>query len=479
MYGLKNKDVLFLLSSIIVFVLAVISIPVYDSTNGLHNIFFDSYKIVWSDGRSPANFYLIRNLIQGKGISFTPDFVFRDTPAKDNYDFYEFNGRYFPIFGLQPDYLFSLILKPFNFLMTSDLAIYKAISFLVLIFYSISLCIFYFLQRMLGLNEKFSFFSTSVAGLATSIFIYSHYFFLQELLFFISFLSLLLLIFKFWNKKSIKASYLIPICLSFFIFLFSYSLQTALFFSAVTFYFCYYYAKNLRSWKIFVVTLFIAQILILLYYHLNFDGPYAAFANIHNSSYQIFKIFPSYLQANDFLLYGYHGVLNQRSFAFIYGFNDTIGNATFVHSIGPFAALFGEKGFVYNSIFLIFSILGIFLYKDVKRRNLLLAFLIIMLAFLSFTWEWYGGVTPRYVRNFESPILLLTFFSFYFMQENKNKLISLAFIFFVLVSFLNVVSLAVRTDWTYEVNSQLVSYDLLLWPFLPSNFQGSVSAPRT
>jgi hypothetical protein len=80
---------------------------------------------------------------------------------------------------------------------------------------------------------------------------------------------------------------------------------------------------------------------------------------------------------------------------------------------------------------------------------------------------YWGGVTPRYIRYFDSVIFFLTFFSFYYIQNEKRLWIRLIFIFFVVLSILNVTCLAIRADWIYEHEADLVSYDLCLWPYIP------------
>jgi hypothetical protein len=179
----------------------------------------------------------------------------------------------------------------------------------------------------------------------------------------------------------------------------------------------------------------------------------------------------------DYSVFGYHDLTSfwklYRGFAFIYTFKELKGNAIFLASYGLFGSLFGPKGAVFNSPFLIFSILGIFTYKREKERKFLLAIIIlIILSYSLFHLEWQGGWTPRYIRYYTIPILFLTFFSFYYIQETKNTLAKLIFLGLVILSILNVTSLAVRADWTYEHESDLVSYDLVVWPWVsPTNPQ--------
>ena len=463
---LKHRDLVFALAATLIFFLIAVSVPVYDATNGLHNVFFGDYKIVWQDGRSPENFYIIKDMISDKPAVFPPDFVFRDVAAKDNYDFFESNGKYIPLFNTRPTYLFAIILKPFNFL--SDLNLFKAISLLVVAFYSASLFVFYFVQRHLGLRSTTAFFSTLVGGIATSIFIYSHYFFLIEVVSTLFLFLFLYFVLKYWNTKSRPASYLLPALFVLFFFFFTLSAILFTLFAVVILYFIYYRDKVFGSLKTFIAVsaIGVALTFLVAFYLVGFE-------NISHTDtwYQVgmFRTFSGYVNADDFNIYGFHDNSTQnRLFAYVYSFQKSPENAVFLHLSGLFGSLFGEKGFIYNSIFLAFSILGMFLYKNKEKGYFTIALIVLFVLILSSRFEWYGGVIPRYVRTFDIPILLLTFFSFYFIQENKSRIVLIIFIAALLISVLNVVSLAVRTDWTYEQHSQLISYDLILWPF-PAN----------
>ena len=400
----KQQDFLFALSAILVFSIVVVLVPIYDTQNGLHNIFFDNYKIVWADGRSPSNFAIIKNIINGKDISFPPDFVFRDVAAKDNYDFFENNGKYYPLFNYRPVVLFSIILKPFSF--GSDLILYKSILFLVLVFFAATLFIFYFIQKKLGLKPVTAFFSTLTAGLATSIFIYSHYFFLTEVLTVFLFFIFLFFVLKYWRKNSNIASYLIPLSFSIFLFFFIASTSLFLLFLVMLLYFLYFKNRTFSSLKIFLIISF--SIFIFSFFLVSFEFKINIFTSSGFSEFSIFQIFPNYLNADDYAIYGYHNVssLKDRTFSYIYGFEQNPGNAIFIHTVGFFGTLFSEKGFIYNSSFLIFSFFGALYYKEKQKRNFLLTFIILYIFLLSANFVWYGGVIPRYVMKLISIIFI-------------------------------------------------------------------------
>jgi hypothetical protein len=186
----------------------------------------------------------------------------------------------------------------------------------------------------------------------------------------------------------------------------------------------------------------------------------------------ISRVFSNYINVLDYSIYGYHNQSSvwkiYRVFGYIYSFEQLPGNAVFLNFYGLFGSLFGPKGIVYNSPFLLFSILGIFAYKNKKKRNLILVFTILFILLYGLLhFMWYGGVTPRYNRYLTIPVLFLTFFSFYYIQETNSNWIRLIFIGLIILSILNVISIAIRADWTYEHGADLVSYDLVLWPWYP------------
>ena len=74
--------------------------------------------------------------------------------------------------------------------------------------------------------------------------------------------------------------------------------------------------------------------------------------------------YPDYIPALDYIIYGYHDSSSvwklQRLYSYgFYTFKQMPGNALFVKVYGIFGSIFGPKGFVFNSSFLIFSLLGI------------------------------------------------------------------------------------------------------------------------
>ena len=478
----KKDEKLLLISIIVLFFIFSILLPMYDRENGFHNIFFDDYKLIWYDGRSPLNFYLIKNIIQNNFISFEKGTIINNMKVEDYFDFTEKNGKYYPTFSLFGDYVFADVLKFIPF--SDDIQLFKNIMFLVLVLYSIILILFYKIQRYLILDIKYSLISTFIAGIATSILIYSKYLFLGDLFTTLILISLFYFIFKGWGMRpSIRNDILLIIILL--IFLISEFTEITSYINFIfTIFFSYFLLKNklIKNHRIYTLFIIIFIFLLSIFSLYNFSFMRNLYkmdiSEIRIGFYPVFRAYPSFTSAIDYIIFGYHDPTSiwklDRYFSNIfYTFEQLPGNAIFLKFYGLFGVLFSAKGFIYNSLFLIFSIFGIFLYKNNEQKKLILSFIVLIIfTFGLMNIFWYGGYTPRYVRHFDVPILFLTFFSFYYIQEiskekNKFKKYSIYLIFTILVilSVLNVASIAVRTDWNYEHEANLVSYDLIIWPW--------------
>jgi hypothetical protein len=460
---------------ILFFILFSLFLPVYDEINGFHNLITDNYSLTWYDGRSPLNFYLIKNIIQNNSISFPRNYTINNMHVENFYDLSEKNGNFYPNYSFLGNYVYALFLKPFSF--SSDLELFKMMLVTNVLFFAIILIVFYYIQKILGLKIKYRLLSTLIAGIATSILIYSRYFFINDML---STLLFLLLIYQILNckKACIKNDTLFILTLLAFLIV---DIKSSLLLIAFSTFFSYILIKNklIKFVKSYLSIIVIITILLILlnYSYVSEFKPIEVFEREKPVSF--ITIFPNFIPALDYAIYGYHDPTSlwklDRSFNTFYIFLEKPGNAIFLSFYGLFGSLFGPKGFVYNSVFLIFSIIGIFIYKEKEKKNILLASIIlIILIYGLFHFMWYGGVIPRYVRFFNIPILFLTFFSFYYIQETfkrkgtNKKFIIMLFIILVILSTLNVISLAIRADWTYEHDANLVSYDLVLWPWYPA-----------
>lgn len=489
MKKLKENDLAKAAILFLFFAAFAILLPSFNAADGLYNKFFDNYKIFWADGRTPSNFALIRNIITSHGISFPKGYIIYDKPVEANYDFWQIGTKFYPTFSYYSDYFFAFFLFAFRTL--PDLTLYKAIVLLNVIFSSVIISIFYLIQRNLGLKPPFSFLSSMLAGIATSVLIYSKYLFINETLTTMFFMLFFYFILK--TKKNSNKMNKVLLFLSFFAFLLFVPNVSV---TVVAFLLFFYHIYKLKIYDKFfplVVIILVAMLVAENYQKIEIfkgaqffgdrgDEPPPISYTLRFYNYiTVFNLYKTYIPALDYSIYGYNNLTSAdkltREYSYLYAFENK-GNAIFATFYGLFAPLFSEKGFVYNSPFLIFSIFGLFSYfsnpKNEYKEFMIhtILFFLIIFGLLNFTW--YGGVTPRYVRYFNVPILLLTFFAFYFIQHNtKNKLMLAVFLILAVFSILNVVSLAIREDWTYEVYGQLVSYDLVLWPFVP----GSTVAP--
>jgi hypothetical protein len=455
-------------------------LPVYDNVNGFHNLFFDNYKLTWYDGKSPDNFYIIKNILEGKSIFFPKGYLINNIKVEDNVDFIEKNGFFIPIYGSFSNYIYAGILYFIPF--SSDLQMFKATTFLTMLFSAITIFFFYITQRLLGLNTRYAIISTFVAGIATSVLIYSRYLFIDHVILSLLYVCLIYVFLKNQKIKSFKIEILAMIFFSFILVLLWYDYLILISFIFLSYIFIKY--RLIRSKKILIFPVSLAFIILIPLFL-----PYFGVTSMSRISgvkeiikifdIPVFEVFSKYINALDYSVFGYHNetslwILN-RKFSYIYAFEELKGNAIFLASYSLFGSLFGPRGFVFNSPYLIFSLLGIFVYERKKERNFLLAIILfIILTYGLLNLRWQGGYSPRYLRYYTIPILFLTFFSFYYIQETKNNLVKLIFLVLVILSILNVTSLGIRADWTYEHEADLVSYDLVLWPWYSPVEEGKI-----
>jgi hypothetical protein len=477
---MRHIEIITFLFVILSFIILALFLPLYDTINSFHNIILDDYKLTWYDGRSPLNFYLIKNIINGNSITFNKGQLLGNMKVEEYYDFFECNGKFYPIFNFIPDYIYAAILYPFS--QVSDIQLFKEIIIINTIFFAIILFIFYHIQKILGLNVKYSLMSTFVAGIATSILIYSRYLFIDII---IMNLTFILLIYIFLKKptNSLKFNIIIVLLFSLYLVLLNYFYIIIISFIILSYFFIKY---NLIQFKFLLITILIA-ILFSIYFQFFYPNSTCNFYRedipgginyFEIGKISVFTVFSKYINALDYNIFGYHNVSSiwklYRQFGHVYAFEQPKGNAIFLSFYGLFGSLFGPRGFIFNSPYLILSIFGILAYKNKKGKNILLAsiiLIILMYGVLNLMWQ--GGVTPRYIKYYNIVVLFLTFFSFYYIQEAKNKILRLIFIGLIILSILNVSSLAIRADWTYEHDANLVSYDLVLWPWYPPTSQGN------
>jgi hypothetical protein len=458
------------------FVIFSVFLPIYDNINGFHNLIFGKYELTWYDGKSPANFYIIKNILEGKSIFFPKGYLIGNIQVENCVDFFEKDGSFFPIFNSLSNYIYAVFLSIVY--PSSDLLLFKAMILLTIIFSGLTLSFFYLVQRLLGLDIKYSFLSTFITGVATSILIYSRYLFIDHTMMGLMFLSLIYILLKNQKERSFKVEVFAMIIFSLFTVFLWYEFLVLIFFVVLSYIFIKY--KLIHSAKILIIPILIIGLTLipfyLPYFGVNYRMPPPGIKDmIKIFNVPIFRVFSKYINALDYSVFGYHNQTSiwklYRGFAHIYAFEEPKGNAIFMASYGLFGSLFGPRGIIFNSPYLIFSILGIFVYKRNKERNLLLTItILIILCYGLFYLRWQGGFSPRYIRYYTIPVLFLTFFSFYYIQETKNILGKIVFLILVILSVLNVTSLAIRADWTYEHEADLFSYDLVLWPWIQPQY---------
>jgi|GEM_PF-2070535 len=465
------------LLAVALFILFSISLPIYDKVNGFHNLLFDNFKLVWYDGRSPLNFYIIKNIIKENKISFEKGYLIDGIPVESFFDLRrnENDGRYYPVFSVLSNYIFAAILYPFRSL--DDLQLFKSIVIINIFLYSILLIVFYYTQKTLGIKSSYASLSTFVCSIATSILIYSRYLFISDTFIWLTFFVLVYLIVKKWKNKDGEDIWVILSSLLFFVFL--ENVVFILMVSTALGYFLLKY-KMIKNVKLYLLSVFLAISFVYFFrtFILGLTQKSLSSIKLYGYGGPLFVVFPNFIPALDFEIYGYYNISSAfRTLRIypqlLYSFEEPPGNAIFLYLYGVFSFIFGPKGFVYNSIFLIFSIFGMFLYKD-KIKMFIIWVLIFYILFLCIWYGiWYGGVTPRYNRFSTLPAMFLTFFSFYYIQEiskkkSRNKwVVYTIFTILVILSVLNVTSLAIRADWNYEHEADLFSYDLVLWPWYP------------
>ncbi len=432
--------------------------PLYDKENGIYNFLISDYRLTWHDGRSPANLVLIESLIRNFSITLPNNTSVGGIPISNHFDFIRVsNGKYFPLFFGFHHFVFL----PLSIFQPSEADLFKILILTNSLFLSLLPTIFYFYQIKLGLRKKYAFLSSIVFGLCSSLFIYSKYLFLHNTFFPLFFLLSLYFLEDTPNKRKelisaiflfLAASCYIPLPYQLIIF---WALILPVIFKC----------KKVRK-RIFLIA---ACMSLLISAVINFsfetEGRQRLVGNI------FFSTFPTYIPAWEYKAYGYHDPSSiwklERESSYIYGFKEGKGNALFLFSYKPFETLFGPRGFFFNSPFLIFSIPGIVISWKRKKYKLLLWASILLFAEFSLYPMWKQGAVPRYVRGFEVPIATCTFFSFLLLQNKRKRILWIPFLLLLILSFLNTLCLAIRTDWVYENEADLVSYDLCLWPFCP------------
>jgi len=437
--------------------LLFLTLPVYEKEDESFRSIFDGGNKYWHDGISPLMFAHFENYLKNKEV-WLPDITEIDEYNELNVSSYVdeicVNRKCYPIFYTVSLHGFFEFLKwmkkifPLNTL--QYLLVVNSAT------YAFSVMLLFFILNRIEKKPILNFFVSATIGLGTSFFIYPKYLFLHNTLqtfFFVLFLYSFLL---FEEKKS----NIIFIFFTFSSILFIVSWQAlasiviAIF---MVFWFTYFNFKKINR-KFYIAYTFLLGIVVLVELKVFLDfffmsaeakkpifGGRSLFYNLYNESFHAIDFVPV---------------------SPIY--STIISNALFLKFYPLFGFFFGARGIFVNSPFLLFSLPGIITFSNKRLKDQLLAILIFfILAFAYLHADYEGGFSPRYVRHSEIIIIILSIFLTSYISKLNNKIILLIFILFVSISVTNSISLAIRTDWNYEKITDLVSYDIVLWPWIP------------
>ncbi|MBR9678264.1 MAG: hypothetical protein GOU97_03175 [Nanoarchaeota archaeon] len=187
------------------------------------------------------------------------------------------------------------------------------------------------------------------------------------------------------------------------------------------------------------------------------------FINMESTS-TLFSILPKWVRAPIFDAHNYmteEGMIMPHA---IYSFADLSKNGLFLKYHGIFYALFSSDGIIFNSPFLILSLIGLIKMWNEKKELDVFAY-IIVINLLIFSLDYKGGFGPRYARFYFPTLTLIMIFSLKGFESSKKS--AILFIILAILSVTNNVSLAVRTDWFYENSMDLFSSDLVIFPYIP------------
>ena len=450
----KYLLLLIILSSLYLF------IPVYDGFE-FKNVF--EIEPIF-DARSPVNYVSVQKLLSNQSITFDKNFDSDFFSVKDNVDFTEYSNGF--VSSSRTGFLvfFSLLFAPFFFLGYNTFGIVIILQILISI---LAIMVFYHILR-LKTSKFFSFFFSIVFGFGTGIFIYSRLFFRHNL-------DLLFFLFMFYfflkhEKENKKKFFYLFLFVSFFFtitahhnYLYTFSIIGKIFTPNLCYVliFLFFSKKHLKKYSKELFVFFLAVFLMISFLELfsinkgDFIGPQNFMLDIyedHNVNSYYYELFGSE-NSESSLFYSYKGE----------GF--------FFNVSGFFDALFSERGIIFNSLFLLF---GLFFLFSTKTKNSALFFTLIAWDLVpSFFLIGYGGFIPRYNRLFFITMTLLAIVSF----ENFHKLkplMKLLFVSLSVLSIINVVSLGIRLDWSYESPQDLISNDIVLF-YGPSEDYGSFS----
>lgn len=452
----------------LIFFFLLLLLPRFDGKD-FYSFLLSDGEVPFNDGKSSIVAWTFLKLKEGD-LCFLEGEQFGSIKIGENVDFYKIEDSdcFIPTHSVM---IIVFFLLPFGLLPST---INELTKFLVLgnmLYASLGLCFFYLLLSLF--HKKNAFIFTLIVGACTGWIIYS-FSLLLEIVYTSLFLGCVYFAISFYKRGEDK--FFLLFSLFFFLLIialpYDYSFSQG-FLKYITYFLTYglvlvlpllillFATRRITRNKLFflVIAYIIVSyfpVLVLFPYDIERSGVWA-------SASQYYFLADENPGAVSTELFGY--TTANRVHAFLYSFKDR-ANGLFLNSYGLFGSLFSEKGIVYNSPFLIFGLIGLLFFKPKNLRNALLMIMVLNMSVSVLSSTWHGGYTPRYVRHYFPTVFVLSIFAFDYIQKNKNLLVRLLFAGLVLLSFLNVMSLAVRLDWSYENPERLVSYDYVLWPFL-------------
>jgi hypothetical protein len=467
-----------LLILFLIFFFSLLLLPRFDGKT-FYSFLSSNNSVPFSDAKSDIVIWTFLKFKEGD-LCFREGEQFNSLIVGENVDLVKVENSecYAPTPSVFAVFLF---LFPFGMLSSTIIGLAKFLVVGNMIYAGLGLVFFYLILKVLDIKHSFVF--TLIAGFCTGWFIYS-FSLLSEIIYTTILLGCVYFAISFYKLEKDKFFFLFSLFFFLLIFALPYTLGDKLPFpKALTHFVVRFFSYALVLTLPLIIFLFVTGritrnklfFLGVLYFFAGFLYdfvlyPYMSEGSVWSSEYYfVADANPGAISAE---LFGY--TTSNRVHSFLYSFKDK-ANGLFLNSYGLFGSLFSEKGFVYNSPFLIFGFIGLIFFKPKNLRNILLMILIINLAVSVLSSTWHGGSTPRYVRHYLPAVFILSIFAFDYVQKNKNLFVKLLFAGLVLLSFLNVLSLAVRLDWSYENPNDLVSYDYVLFPMLSSGLSYNTS----
>ncbi|MFH8119619.1 MAG: hypothetical protein QXS37_02335 [Candidatus Aenigmatarchaeota archaeon] len=434
-------------------------VPIYEKEDdSFRNILTGGNKY-WHEGISPLTFAYFNHYLKNRNFGLMENTTI-DEKYKTNVTQYVdvicIKGLCYPTFynyGLHAFFEFSFWfnkifqLNPLSYLLITNIIIY---AFSVVVLFAI-------LNRINKDKILMNFALSLLVGLGTSFIIYSKYLFLHNSFQTFTF-AIFLFSFLLFEERKTKLRFLFLLLSSISFIIFYQALPAML---IAVFLILWFLIFNYKKVKKFILFNFVAIFVLITFLELN------VFLNYLNL---LSKNEKTLVQETNL----FYNLYDQTFFAidikpvsFSYSITNNLGNAIFLKIYPIFGYFFGPKGIFVNSPFLLFSFFGIAFSKNKIKLKLLLllAFLVLFVAYVNPDYE--GGFSPRYVRHAKPVIILLTIFLADYLGKEKKKLILSIFIFLALISVTNSISIAIRSDWNYIKITDLVSYDAVIWPWLP------------